>query len=48
MTNTDEVKEELYSDLRETIERVPADDTLILIGDFNAQAGQDSETGTEY
>lgn len=30
MTNTEEVKEEFYSDLRETIRRVPTDDRLIL------------------
>ena len=43
LTNTEEVKEQFYSDLRDTIKRVPADDRLILIGDFNARIGSDSE-----
>lgn len=43
MTNPEEVKEQFYSDLRETISRVPADDRLILLGDFNARVGSDKE-----
>ncbi|MEM7464940.1 MAG: hypothetical protein AAF362_19900, partial [Pseudomonadota bacterium] len=37
------MKEQFYSDLRETISRVPADDRLILLGDFNARVGSDKE-----
>ncbi|XP_068720611.1 uncharacterized protein [Montipora capricornis] len=47
MTNTEEVKEEFYSDLRETIRRVPADDRLVLVGDFNARVGSDIEKWKE-
>lgn len=42
-TNTNEVKEQFYSHLRETIKRVPAGVRLILIGDFNVRIGSDSE-----
>jgi exonuclease III len=41
MTNSEEVKERFYSDLRDTISHVPADDRLILVGDFNARTGSD-------
>jgi len=37
MANTEEVIEQFYSDLRDTINCIPADDRLILIGDFNAR-----------
>ena len=47
MTNTEEVKEEFYSDLRETIRRVPTDDRLILVGDFNFRVGSDTEKWKE-
>ena len=43
LINTEEAKEEFYSDLRETIKRVPTDDRLIPIGDFNARVGSDTE-----
>ena len=43
MTNTDMAEEEFYSDPPETIRRVPSDDRLILVGDFNARVGSDTE-----
>ena len=43
MTNTDVAEEEFYSDPPETIRRVPSDDRLILVGDFNARVGSDTE-----
>lgn len=43
LTNPDEIKEQFYSDLRETIMRVSHDDRLVLIGDFNVRVGADTE-----
>ena len=43
MSNPETVKEQFYSDLRDTIRRVPNEDRLILIGDFNARTGSDAE-----
>ena len=43
MTNTEEVKEEFHSNLRETIRLVPSNDRLILVGDFNAKVDSDTE-----
>ena len=43
MTNTEEVKEEFHSNLRETIRLVPSNDRLILVRDFNAKVDSDTE-----
>ena len=43
MTNNEEVKEQFYSDMRDTIKCVPSEDSLILISDFNATTSSDSE-----
>ena len=43
MTNTEEVKEEFHSNLRETIRLVPSNDRLILVGDFNGKVDSDTE-----
>ena len=47
MTNTDVAEEEFYIDPPETIRRVPSDDRLILVGDFNARVSSDTEKGKE-
>ena len=36
-------KDRFYSDLRSLIQSTPADDKVIILGDFNARVGQDSE-----
>ena len=41
ITNPEEIKEQFYCDLRDTIKRVPVDDRLLLIGDFNAIINSD-------
>ena len=33
------VKQKFYADLQDTIDKVPANDNLILLGDFNARVG---------
>ena len=40
MTNPEEVREQLYSDLRDTFRRVLADDRLVFIG---ARVGSDTK-----
>ena len=42
MTNPEEVREQLYSDLRDTFRRVLADDRLVFIG---ARVGSDTKKG---
>ena len=37
----DEVKDNLYAELNNIIIEVPNTDKLIILGDFNARAGQD-------
>ena len=37
-------KDRFYSDLRSLIQSTPADDKVVILGDFNARVGQDSET----
>ena len=36
-------KDRFYSDLRSLIQSTPADDKVVILGDFNARVGQDSE-----
>ena len=43
MTNPDETKELFYQQLDEVIRKVPKQDKLILLGDFNARVGTSSE-----
>ena len=38
---------EFYSDLRETIKRVPTDDRLILVGEFNVRVASDTKKWKE-
>ena len=44
MTNPDEVKDKFYEDLNALISNVPTNDKLIILGDFNARVGCDSES----
>ena len=37
--STPGVKQKFYADLQDTIDKVPANDNLILLGDFNARVG---------
>lgn len=37
-------KDKFYSDLRSLLQDVPADDKIVILGDFNARVGRDSET----
>ena len=43
MTYPDEEKEAFYEQLREVLNSVPAADKVILLGDFNARVGSDSD-----
>ncbi|KAL0153663.1 hypothetical protein M9458_051028 [Cirrhinus mrigala] len=36
-------KDKFYTDLRNLLQRTPADDKVIILGDFNARVGRDSE-----
>lgn len=37
-------KDKFYSDLRSLLQDVPANDKIVILGDFNARVGRDSET----
>lgn len=41
MQSSDEVKEEFYEELRHLLKKVPATDSIFLLGDFNARVGND-------
>ena len=43
MTNTDEVKENFYDDLQQVMKKIPAEDKVFLLGDFNARVGNDNQ-----
>ncbi|KAJ7428744.1 craniofacial development protein 2-like protein [Willisornis vidua] len=36
-------KDKFYTDMRRLIQKVPADDKIIILGDFNARVGKNSE-----
>ena len=42
--NTDETKDKFYEDFEYDISNVPAADKLIILGDFNARAGQEGRS----
>lgn len=44
MTNPDEVKDKFYEELNMLITSVPKQDKLIILGDFNARVGSDSDS----
>ncbi|KAK6962392.1 craniofacial development protein 2 [Biomphalaria glabrata] len=44
MSNQDNIKENLYSDLNSAIIKTPKTDKLIILGDFNARVGSDWKT----
>ena len=41
LTSTDEDKDAFYNQLDDTIQAVPANDKLVVLGDFNARVGKD-------
>ena len=43
MTNPEENKETLYSQLKGTPRNIPSTDKLLLIGDFNARIGREND-----
>ena len=44
LTNLDEVKDKFYKDLNILVTRVPTRDKLVILGDFNARVGCDSDS----
>ena len=44
MTNSDETKEAFYDELQKILTKVPPEDDLILLGDFNARVGNDTSS----
>ena len=44
MMYSDEEKEAFYEKLAEAVDKVPREDKLLILGDFNARVGQDHET----
>ena len=43
LSQSDEVKEQFYDQLNKTLDKIPPTDKLLLLGDFNARVGTDSE-----
>lgn len=41
----DEVKETFYADLDKTLSKIPKEDKIILLGDFNARVGRNHHYG---
>ena len=46
LTSSDEAKESFYEELDQLVKGTPANDKLLLLGDFNARVGTDSRTWT--
>ena len=44
MTNPEEVKDKFYEELELLIDKVPKQDKIIILGDFNARVGTDHQT----
>ena len=44
MLNPDEIKDKFYEDLNAPITKVPTNDKLFILGDFNARVGCDSDS----
>lgn len=44
LTATDEIKDQFYNELDDYIRRVPHDENILLLGDFNARVGADYKT----
>ena len=44
LTNSDEVKDKFYEDLNILVTSVPTRDKLVILGDFNARVGCDSDS----
>lgn len=42
MKNDEEIKEKFYEDLRNTLDKIPRTDKLLLLGDFNARVGKEA------
>jgi len=43
LNSSDEEKKNFYTALRSTLQHVPRDDKLLLLGDFNAQVGANNQ-----
>ena len=43
MTSSDSTKEHFYEDLSKVLKKIPNEDKIILLGDFNARVGNDIE-----
>lgn len=47
MTYSNEEKDAFYQELTQVVQRVPREDKILILGDFNARVGTDWETYTE-
>ena len=43
LISTEEVKEQFYADLDVLLRSTPASDKVLVLGDFNARVGKDSD-----